>query len=63
MKVSVIISAYNGEKHLNECLNSILSQTLSDFEVILIDDMSTDKTIDIAHEYERHDNRSRILLR
>lgn len=60
MKVSVIISAYNGEKYLNECLNSILSQTLSDFEVILIDDMSTDKTIDIAHEYERHDKRFHV---
>lgn len=60
MKVSVIVSTYNGEKYLKECLDSILNQTLSDFEVLLVDDMSEDNTINIAHEYERHDKRFHV---
>ena len=49
MRVSVIISTYNGEKYIHECLDSIQNQTLSDFEVIIVDDMSKDNTISIAN--------------
>ena len=40
--ISVIVPVYNVEKHLKRCINSILSQTQADFELILIDDGSTD---------------------
>lgn len=51
IKVSVIIPVYNVEKYLRECINSILRQTYSNFEVILIDDGSTDSSGNICDEY------------
>lgn len=60
MKVSVVISTYNGEEFINECLDSILNQTLSDFEVIIVDDMSKDNTINIAYKYEEKDKRFHV---
>lgn len=54
---SVIILGYNIEKFISECLNSILSQTYDNFEVIIIDDGSTDNTGKICKEYEQNDSR------
>ncbi len=55
--LSVIVPVYNGEKYLRECLDSILSQTYKDFELILINDGSKDKSKDICDEYaKKHDN-------
>ena len=54
-KISVIMPVYNGEKYLKEAINSILDQTCSDFELLLIDDASSDKTGDIINSYD--DNR------
>ncbi len=51
-KVSVLIPAYNVASYVRQCLDSILSQTLDRFEVICIDDGSTDKTLSILREYE-----------
>lgn len=51
-KVSVLIPAYNVECYVRQCLDSIISQTLDRFEVICIDDGSTDKTLSILREYE-----------
>ncbi len=51
-KVSVIMPVYNGEKYLREAVDSILSQTLADFELIIIDDGSTDKTAEIVNSYQ-----------
>ena len=51
MKVSVIIPVYNAEKYLHDCLESILNQTLQDYEVILVDDASTDSSPAIAESY------------
>ena len=57
IKVSVIVPVYNVEKYLEECLNSILNQSYKDFELILINDGSTDKSGDICDEYEKkYDN-------
>ena len=50
-KVSVVMSVYNGERHLREAVDSILSQSLSDFEFIVVDDGSTDDTWEILTSY------------
>lgn len=55
MKVSVVISSYNGEKYIKECIDSILSQTYSNFEIIIVDDQSTDKTMDVVKGYMPND--------
>ena len=49
-KISVIIPVYNVEKYLRECLDSILAQTFHDFEIICVDDGSTDKSLEILQE-------------
>lgn len=59
-KISIIVPVYNTEKYLDKCIHSILNQTYSDFEVILIDDGSTDKSLEICKKYES-DNRVIII--
>lgn len=56
-KVSVIISVYNAEDYLKECLDSIIRQTLEDIEIICVDGSSTDSSLDILREYEKRDAR------
>lgn len=57
MKFSILIPVYNVEKYLAECLNSIDNQTYKDFEVIIVDDGSTDKSAQIVDEYKNlHSN-------
>ena len=51
IKISVILSDYNVEKYLNECIDSILNQTFKDFELICINDSSTDRSLDILNDY------------
>lgn len=51
MKISVIIPVYNTEKYLKQCLDSVLSQELSDYEIICINDGSTDSSYKILNEY------------
>ena len=60
-KISVIIPVYNVEKYLPECLESILNQNFQDFEIICVDDGSTDRSLDILQEYKRKDDRFVIL--
>jgi glycosyl transferase family 2 len=59
-KVSAIMPVYNGEVFLAEAIDSILSQTFSDFEFIIIDDGSTDKTPEILSGYASRDARIRV---
>ena len=51
MGISVLLSTYNGEKYLNQQLDSLLSQTYKNFEIIARDDGSQDKTLEILHSY------------
>lgn len=61
-KISVIIPVYNGEKYLRETLDSIIHQTFSDFELLLIDDASTDGSFAILNEYANADPRVRVFV-
>ena len=60
-KVSVIIPVYNTEEYLNECLDSVVKQTLSDIEIICIDDGSTDRSMEILKQYAEKDCRFAVL--
>ena len=60
-KISVIIPVYNVEKYLRECLDSVINQTLTDIEIICINDGSTDSSLDILNEYAQKDERIQII--
>ena len=59
LQVSVIIPVYNGEKTITKALNSLKNQTFSDFEVVIIDDGSNDRTKKIINKYQNEDSRFR----
>lgn len=60
-KVSVIMSVYNGENHIKQTIESILSQTFNDFEFIIIEDGSLDNTWDILTYYKNKDSRIKLI--
>ena len=60
-KVSIIIPCYNVEPFLAECLQSVLSQTLSEIEVICVNDGSTDGTLQILQQYRQKDSRITVI--
>lgn len=60
-KLSVIIPCYNVAPYLERCMLSVMNQTLTDIEIICIDDCSTDNTLAILKEWARHDLRVRVL--
>lgn len=59
-KVSVIVPIYNVEKYLEKCINSLLSQTLENIQIILVNDGSKDNSGNIAKEYEKN-NKDRVI--
>ncbi len=60
-KISVIVPVYKAENYLHRCVDSLLAQTFTDFEVLLIDDGSPDKSGEICDEYARKDNRIHVF--
>ena len=58
--VTVLMPAYNAEEYIAEAVESILTQTFTDFELLIIDDGSSDKTPDVVKEYTRRDSRVRL---
>jgi glycosyltransferase involved in cell wall biosynthesis len=59
--ISIIVPVYNTEKYLDQCIQSILSQTYTDFELLLIDDGSTDSSGAICDRYAEQDSRVRVF--
>ena len=60
-EISIIIPVYNVEKYLENCIQSILNQTFKNFELILVDDGSTDKSGEICDKYEKIDSRIKVI--
>ena len=60
-RVSILVPCYNVEKYLNQCMDSLVGQTLKDIEIICINDGSTDGTLDIIKSYQAKDVRVRII--
>ena len=59
--ISVIVPVYNVEKYLSQCLDSIINQTYKNIEIILINDMSTDKSKEICEQYAKKDSRIKLI--
>jgi len=60
-KISIIIPVYNVERYIKRCLDSIIEQTYTDLEVILVDDGSSDHSVEICKEYEKKDSRISVV--
>ncbi len=60
-KISVIVPVYNNEKYLHQCIDSILEQSYKNLEIILVDDGSTDGSVQICDEYGQKDDRVKVL--
>ena len=60
-EILVFVPTYNSEKYLRECLDSVLQQTFKDWECVISDDASVDRSVEIAREYEKKDSRFKVL--
>lgn len=61
MKISIIVPAYNAEKWMKTCLDSIVAQTYNNLEIIVLNDGSTDNTLDILYSYAERDERIKVI--
>lgn len=59
--ISIVVPVYNAEKTLHRCLDSIIAQTYTDWECILIDDGSKDNSPAICNEYAEKDSRFKVI--
>jgi glycosyltransferase involved in cell wall biosynthesis len=59
--ILVFVPTYNSEKYLRQCLDSVLQQTFQDWQCVISDDASTDKSVEISREYEKLDSRFKVL--
>ena len=60
-KVSIIVPVYNVEKYIERCVNSLKAQTIEDIEIILVDDSSTDSSLDICNKLASEDSRIKVI--
>lgn len=60
-KISVIVPVYNAENYLNRCIESVLTQTYTDWQMVLVDDGSKDESLKVCQEYADLDNRIRVI--
>ena len=60
-KISIIVPVYNAEQYLECCISSVLNQTMDDFELILVNDGSTDSSGEICEKYKDKDPRVIVL--
>lgn len=60
---SILMAAYNAEKYLADSIRSVLAQTIGDFELLIVDDGSTDATLQIAQRFASQDERIRVIAR
>ena len=60
-KISIIVPIYNAEKYLERGINSLKNQTLEDIEIILVDDSSTDSSLEICNKMAAEDDRIKII--
>jgi len=60
--VTVLMTAYNRAEFIGPAIESVLAQTFAAFELVIVDDCSTDGTLDIARQYERLDSRVRVVV-
>ena len=60
IKISVVVPVFNVEDYIGACLDSVLNQTFKEFEVICVNDGSTDSSLDILKEYETKDKRIKM---
>lgn len=61
-QLSVLMPAYNVQSFIGEAIESVLAQTFNDFELLILDDGSTDKTLEIVESYAKTDSRIRFFL-
>ena len=61
VKVSVIIPVFNEEKYIGICLDSVINQTLTDIEIICVNDGSDDNSLSILYDYQKKDNRIKVI--
>lgn len=61
--ISVVVPVYNTERYLSQCLDSILSQSYKNIEVIVVNDASPDNSLSIIKRYQLNDNRIRLIDR
>ena len=61
VKISIVFPVYNVEKYLKQSLDSLINQTFSDFELICVNDGSTDSSLEILESYGERDSRIKII--
>ena len=61
--ISIIVPVYNAEKTLTRCVEALLGQTYSNIEILLIDDGSKDRSLDICREFARKDPRLKVIYK
>ena len=61
--ITIIVPVYNVERQIDRCIKSLLEQTYENIEILLVDDGSTDKSLEICEKYEKVDNRINVITK